>query len=134
MTNTNCLQGFRCPECDESDAFRIEARITVFVTDDGTEDECGQYVWDGDSPCQCGDCGHNGTIKDFRVENQKPTGLPDSIEISWCVDDVKEIRPDLTDDQCREVLQQAKDRHDSGIGITWDVLEIHADDLFPHEN
>ena len=41
---------------------------------------------------------------------------------------------DLTDDQAREVLQQASDRHDAGIGITWDVLEIHADNLFPKES
>jgi hypothetical protein len=55
--------------------------------------------------------------------------LPDCIEISW--HDVAEIRPDLTADQCREVLQKALSRHDAGIGITWDVLEIHANDLFP---
>jgi hypothetical protein len=55
----------------------------------------------------------------------------DEIAITWHIDDVKELRPDLTDDQAREVLQQAKDRHDAGIGINWEVLEIHADDLFP---
>jgi hypothetical protein len=57
--------------------------------------------------------------------------LPDYIEISWHIDDVAEIRPDLTADQSREVLQKALSRHDAGIGITWDVLEIHANDLFP---
>lgn len=57
----------------------------------------------------------------------------DDITISWHIDDVHEVRPDLTADQCREVLQQAERRHDAGIGITWDVLEIHADHLFPTE-
>ena len=28
-----------------------------------------------------------------------------------------------------EVLEQAKHRHDATIGICWDVLAIHADDL-----
>ena len=62
------------------------------------------------------------------------TDLADEIAISWHIDDVKEIRPDLTDDQAREVLQQAKDRHDAGVGISWDVLAIHAEDLFPKES
>ncbi len=57
----------------------------------------------------------------------------DTIEISWHIDDVQEIRPDLTDAQAREVLDQAERRHDASIGITWDVLAIHADDLFPQE-
>jgi hypothetical protein len=57
----------------------------------------------------------------------------DSISITWHIDDVAEVRPDLTAEQRREVLQQALDRHDAGIGITWDVLEIHADELFPQE-
>jgi hypothetical protein len=57
--------------------------------------------------------------------------IPDRIEISWCVKDVKGVRPDLTDNQCREVLQEAERRHDATIGITWYVLEIHADHLFP---
>lgn len=56
---------------------------------------------------------------------------PDSITISWHIDDVKEVRPDLTDAQCREVLNQAARKHDATIGITYDVLEIIADLLFP---
>ncbi len=55
----------------------------------------------------------------------------DTIEISWHIDDVKEVRPNLTDAQAREVLEQAKRRHDASIGISWDILAIHADDLFP---
>ena len=61
----------------------------------------------------------------------KRSKLPDTIEISWHIDDVKEVRPDLTDAQAREVLQEAKRRHDATIGIDWDVLAFHADDLFP---
>jgi hypothetical protein len=57
----------------------------------------------------------------------------DTIEISWHIEDVKEVRPDLTDAQAREVLEQAKRRHAADIGINWDVLAIHADDLFPRE-
>ena len=71
MTNKNCLEGIRCPQCGHEDAFRIEAQITVYVTDDGTEDEGGHYAWDGESPCRCAECGHAGKIADFRIENEK---------------------------------------------------------------
>jgi hypothetical protein len=70
MTNNNCLEGIRCPNCGHEDGFRIDAQITVYVTDDGTEDEGGHYAWDGESPCRCAECNHAGRIKDFRIENQ----------------------------------------------------------------
>lgn len=53
------------------------------------------------------------------------------INCRWHIDDVKEVRPELTDDQCREVLRTAKRRHDATIGINWDVLTIWARELFP---
>jgi len=53
------------------------------------------------------------------------------INCRWHIDDVKEVRPDLSDDQCREVLQTAKRRHDANIGINWEVLARWASDLFP---
>jgi hypothetical protein len=49
----------------------------------------------------------------------------------WHIDDVKGVRPDLTDEQAWEVLEQCDRRHDAEIGITWQVIEIHAADLFP---
>jgi hypothetical protein len=54
-----------------------------------------------------------------------------TIEISWHIDDVRAVRPNLTEAQAREVLAYAKHRHDADIGINWDILAIHADDLFP---
>jgi uncharacterized protein (DUF736 family) len=68
---------------------------------------------------------------DYRVTN----GNTD-IGVAWkktseAGADVKELRPDLTEKQCREVLLQAFRKHDAEIGINWDVLPCHADDLFP---
>jgi hypothetical protein len=48
----------------------------------------------------------------------------------WSIEDVQEVRPDLTDDQCWEVLQATRRYHDATIGINWDVLSCHADMLF----
>jgi hypothetical protein len=53
------------------------------------------------------------------------------IVVLWNTDDVLEMRPDLTDEQCKEVLRQCDRKHDAGIGINWDIIRIHADDLFP---
>jgi hypothetical protein len=49
----------------------------------------------------------------------------------WAIEDVKGIRPHLTDDQAWEVLEQVRDTHDGEWGLTWTTLETVADDLFP---
>lgn len=60
--------------------------------------------------------------------------LPDKIAITWCIEDVKEIAEDLTDDECREVLQLAENKHDATIGINWDVLEEWASEVRESRN
>ncbi len=57
------------------------------------------------------------------------TALPDEISIKWCVEDVKSIAEDLTDEECRKVLQLAKHNHDACIGINWEVLKVWADEV-----
>jgi hypothetical protein len=52
------------------------------------------------------------------------------VAVIWGIEDVLKVRPDLTDEQCWEVLQQTRRYHDAGIGINWDVLSCHADMLF----
>jgi hypothetical protein len=52
------------------------------------------------------------------------------IAAGWSIEDVQEIRPDLTDEQARKVLQAVERNHDATIGINWDVLQYHADKLF----
>lgn len=57
---------------------------------------------------------------------------PDSqIALIWGVEDVLEIRKDLTEEQAFEVLKTAERRHDASVGINWDVLEAHADWITP---
>lgn len=55
----------------------------------------------------------------------------DFLFIQWHIDDVREIRSDLTTDQCREVLQNLQKQHNAEIGINWDVIAITAKDLYP---
>jgi len=54
-----------------------------------------------------------------------------SIATIWSTDDVRGIRPDLTEDQAWEVLQQVDDIHDADCGINWTTLETVAEDLYP---
>mgnify|MGYP006289045967 CR=1 FL=1 len=53
------------------------------------------------------------------------------ITIKWFVDDVQDIRNDLNEQQCMEVLNMAKKEHDATIGINYEVLEHWANFLFP---
>lgn len=48
----------------------------------------------------------------------------------WSIEDVQEVRPDLTAEQAWEVLERAGDKHDAEYGISWATLEIVAEDLF----
>jgi hypothetical protein len=52
------------------------------------------------------------------------------IAVVWCTEDVQEVRPDLTDDQAWEVLQNVRRNHDATSGVTWETLEIVAQMLF----
>ena len=52
------------------------------------------------------------------------------IAVLWCVEDVQQMRPDLTADQGWEVLEYVDRHHDPEYGITWAALEGVANDLF----
>lgn len=54
----------------------------------------------------------------------------DKIAHVWCIDDVKGERPDLTEEQCKQVLEQVDQDLDSTVGITWDVIQDTAYSLF----
>jgi hypothetical protein len=78
MTNTNCLEGIRCPRCKQEDVIYIVASHEVRVTDDGTEDEGGDWEWNHGSETRCGDnaCAFTGPLRDFEVEHQDDESRP----------------------------------------------------------
>jgi hypothetical protein len=55
-----------------------------------------------------------------------------SIAAIWCTDDVRGVRPHLSDGQAWEVLERVGDQHDAEWGINWTTLETAADDMFPN--
>ncbi len=48
----------------------------------------------------------------------------------WGIEDVQEVRPDLSEAQAWEVLQHVDHHKDAGLGITWLTLEMAAEMLF----
>jgi hypothetical protein len=65
--------------------------------------------------------------------NDKTTNDRDTITIKWHITDVQEVRPDLTDDQARDVLWRVRDIHDANEGVNWYVIECVASEMFPEE-
>lgn len=51
----------------------------------------------------------------------------------WGVEDVRQVRPDLNDDQAYEVLRAADRAHDSTFGLNWQTIEDAAEALFPRD-
>lgn len=50
----------------------------------------------------------------------------------WGIEDVQAVRPDLTDEQAWEVLEEVHRKHDAEYGISWPTLECMADIVFGH--
>lgn len=53
------------------------------------------------------------------------------VAVIWSIDDVQEVRPNLTDDESWEVLQACRKYHDCTVGFSWDHIECVAGSLFP---
>jgi Zn ribbon nucleic-acid-binding protein len=66
MTNTNCLEGVRCPVCANEDTFFIEIRALATLTDAGVE-ESDDHEWDDTGYTQCPECREEGTLAHFRT-------------------------------------------------------------------
>lgn len=52
------------------------------------------------------------------------------IAVVWTTEDVEELRPDLTTEQCWKVLQECERTHDAGDGINWHALDATAEAMF----
>jgi len=59
--------------------------------------------------------------------------LPEKIKIVWHVDDIlnraKDKGTDLSKDKALTILHEIKDNHDATIGINWDVIDCHLEEL-----
>jgi hypothetical protein len=67
MTNTNCLEGIRCPACGNGDVFDISTRALATVTDEGI-DNATDHEWDDNSYTRCPECDEDGELGEFRTD------------------------------------------------------------------
>lgn len=51
----------------------------------------------------------------------------DWIYEAWHVEDVQDRTPNLSIEQCREVLRRLNRHHDANIGINWEVIDCVAE-------
>jgi hypothetical protein len=76
MTNENCLEGIRCPDCGNEDCMLIMTTVLAEVTDDGADiADCSGMHWDGASMTRCPECDKEGLLRAFRGQVGMP---PDS--------------------------------------------------------
>lgn len=53
----------------------------------------------------------------------------DKIAEVWHTEDVAEVAPGISADDAMAVLTAVLDNHDANIGINWDVLRFHTENL-----
>jgi hypothetical protein len=68
MTNSNCLEGIRCPACGNNEVFHISTRSLATVTDEGVDDAT-DHEWDDDSYTRCPECDEDGELSEFRGQS-----------------------------------------------------------------
>lgn len=52
------------------------------------------------------------------------------IALVWSIDDVLQVRPDLTRAQAWQLLRALEEDHHAGLGISWDPLLVAAQEMF----
>lgn len=62
---------------------------------------------------------------DMLVRHFKEIG-ENQIDITWCVDDIRYLGYECTDEEGMEVLDLALRKHDAEYGINWDVLDWYC--------
>lgn len=56
--------------------------------------------------------------------------MTESISIEWHIDDVRCRCPLLTKKEAGEVLDYLENKHDAGIGINWEVIDLAIESVF----
>jgi hypothetical protein len=133
MTNTNCLEGIRCPKCGQKDRFFIHASITAEVTDDGAEvapSPRGDIEWDRNSATECAECGYSACLKHFRKLPPDPEGMNDK-RAAWAgaslrtfIDETGVDEEDALGDLLCD-LKHWSDRHDYDFDAALDRARFH---------
>lgn len=111
------------------------AKLIALATD--VSDECDSTGCDGDMTVTTKSTVRKMTQYLTKLASPSYSDNPASrfdptrqIMVTWSVEDVLDVRPDLTDEEAFELLSYTKRKHDAEQGITWDVLRDNASWLF----
>lgn len=133
-TNTNCLQGLRCPGCGQFDEFLILGRAIFKVHDDGIE-EYESVEWGCEDLVKCPKCNANLPMARFEEAEIQAKAERDKalkIAVVWVADDIIEYAEDigytLTESHAAEILYLLQQQHDCNIGITWNIIDLCIQD------
>ena len=72
---------------------------------------------------------HQAILQDIKTQ-QEIVEDPDVMSVHWSIQDVQAERPDLSDDQARDVLAYVIDNHDANNGVNWEAINYAAYVLF----
>jgi hypothetical protein len=73
MSNTNCLEGLRCPQCGNEERLFITGTVRLDVTDEGADVADGSdWHWDDTSLTICPECDKDGPLSEFRTIGGRP--------------------------------------------------------------
>jgi hypothetical protein len=120
----------------------------TFATEAEAQAEIDDFLSDIEAEIASGDRAHDEGYdpSEFRIVNVADADDGDPLTLAqieailirrgyivtlWSIEDVQTVRPDLTDAQCRKVLERCQRYHDAEIGLNFPLIEMHADDLFP---
>lgn len=69
-------------------------------------------------------------IRELDFTYKKIRNLKRQVSFVWDIDDVFEVRPDLTPDQAMTLLERVNKLYDPNVGVNYNTIRMTAYDLF----
>ena len=60
--------GMACPECKDDKLIYIKLNAAYHLNPQGYNDDSYNLEWESKTDCECGNCGFDGTVRDFDIK------------------------------------------------------------------
>ena len=105
-------------DLDKMDSqFQTRIKAVLKATDRVAGNERMQHLWAN-------------TLRELDYTYKKVRNLKRQVSFAWDIDDVNNVRPDLTPDQAMSVLERINKLYDPNVGVNYDTIRMTAIDLF----
>ena len=105
-------------DLDKMDSqFQTRIKAVLKATDRVAGNERMQHLWAN-------------TLRELDYTYKKVRNLKRQVSFDWDIDDVNNVRPDLTPDQAMSVLERINKLYDPNVGVNYDTIRMTAIDLF----